>query len=392
MNKHYRIVLALASMLVMSSSAQAYIGLCCGKCGGNMPMSIPGGGIPETDEFRFKIQPEIIHMSGLQRGTSSVDVNSLLGMPMMGGMPTGLYMAAPTGMDMNMLNLSAGYSFSDDLFAGIMGMYADNRMDMRFSNMMKSLSGQAGFTMKSSGMTDTMLMTKYRLYADDPMIPSSEASLFAGLSMPTGSINERNSTHPLSMRRTELLPYSMQLGSGTWDPVVGLLYQRSLSPWWWGLDARYTRRAGHNKRGYRLGNRAQVDAYVMYQPHVSLVLYGEINGDWRGKIHGEADEALSGASGHATKNVATSPYMTPLWDPSFTGKTQLFATLRAQWQPVPLQIIDVGVQLPMYQRMNGLQLKDKWRVMLTWYVEIPTSKSIRSLSHSHTPADAALGF
>jgi len=88
--------------------------------------------------------------------------------------------------------------------------------------------------------------------------------------------------------------------------------------------------------------------------------------------------------------VAASPYMTPLWDPVNLGKTQLFTTLGVQWQPVPLQIVDVGVQLPLYQRLNGLQLKDSWRLMLTWYIEIPTSNSVRSLSH--TPADAALGF
>jgi len=390
-------LLAMAWALLASAPAHAYIGLCCGKCGGNMPMDIPGGGIPETHEFRIKIQPSIMHMSGLRRGSSNVDTASVLGMPVMMGKATGKYMAAPTSMDMRMLNLVAGYSFTDDFFAGVMAMYTDNRMDMQFNKMMSMPvgmggTGQAGFTMKSKGMMDTMLMSKYRLYADDPLIPSQEASLFVGLSMPTGSIDKRNSTHPLAMRQTELLPYGMQLGSGTWDPIVGLLYQRSLSPLWWGLDARYTQRTGHNKRGYRLGNRAQVDAYLMYQPHVSLVLYGEINGNWQGKMHGEADEALSGASGHATKGNAASPYMTPLWDPAFSGKTQLFATIGAQWQPMPLQIIDASVQLPLYQRMNGLQLKDKWRVMLTWYVEIPTSDSVRALHNTHTPADAALGF
>jgi len=382
-------MLALASVLILAlpQQAAAYIGLCCGKCGGNMPMNIPGGGIPETHEFRFKVQPMQMHMSGLQSGSNGVNVSSVLGMP-----AAGLYMAAPTSMDMTMLNLAAGYSFTDDFFAGVMGMYTDNRMDMQFNAPMQAMTGQSGFTMKSKGITDTMLMTKYRLYADDPLIPKQQASLFAGLSMPTGSIDERNSTHPLAMRKTELLPYGMQLGSGTWDPIAGVVYQGSTSPWWWGFDARYTLRTGTNKRGYRLGNRTQLDAYLMYQPHVQWLLYGELNGDWQQRMHGEADEALSGASGHAVQGTAASPYMTPLWDPANTGKQQVFTTLGLQWQPVPLQILDVGVQLPVYQRMNGLQLKDKWRLMLTWYVEIPTSKSIRSRSSSHTPADAALGF
>jgi len=380
----------LPALLAPAGGAEAFVGLCCGKCGGNMPMNIPGGGIPETHEFRFKIQPVIMHMSGLRSGTGNVSTASVLGMP-----AVGKYMAAPTSMDMNMLNLAAGYSFTDDFFAGVMAMYAENSMDMQFNSMMSmpvSMGGTGvpGFTMKSRGMMDTMLMAKYRVYADDPMIPTRQASLFAGLSMPTGSIDKRNTTHPLAMRRTELLPYGMQLGSGTWDPVIGGLYQGSSSPWWWGADARFTFRPGNNKRGYHLGNRAKLDAYAMYQPHYAVLVYGQLNGEWQGSIRGEADEALSGASGHATQGLASSPYMTPLWDPANTGKTQLFTTLGMQWQPIPLHIVDLGVQLPLYQRMNGLQLKDKWRLMLTWYVEIPTSKSIRSGAYPTGPSD--LGF
>ncbi len=385
-----RIIIFLAMLFVALPVAQAYVGLCCGKCGGNMPMNIPGGGIPETHEFRFKLQPMYMHMSGLRSGTQDVDTASVLGMPTMMGVPTGKFMAAPTSMDMTMLNLAAGYSFSDDFFAGIMGMYVDNRMDMQFNSMMRMTTGAAGYTMQSRGMADTMLIAKYRLYADDPLIPSEEFSLFGGLSVPTGSIDKRNTTHPVAMRQKELLPYGMQLGSGTWDPIIGALYQHSTSQWWWGADARYTARLGTNKYGYRLGDRLQLDTYLMYQPHYAWVVYGELNGEWQGHLHGEADEARSGASGHAIQGVAASPYMTPLWDPVNLGKTQLFTTLGVQWQPVPLQIVDVGVQLPLYQRLNGLQLKDSWRLMLTWYIEIPTSNSVRSLSH--TPADAALGF
>jgi len=381
----WAVLLLLPLLMLRPGAANAYVGLCCGKCGGNMPMNIPGGGIPETHEFRFKIQPMVMRMSGLQRAGNHVSTSSVLGAP-----AAGLYMAAPTSMDMNMLNIAAGYSFSDDFFAGLMGMYSDNSMDMQFNNAMQTTTGRSGYAMQSRGLLDTMLMAKYRVYADDPFFPSKQASLFVGLSVPTGSINERNSTHPLAMRRTELLPYNMQLGSGTWDPVIGALLQHSTSPWWWGLNARYTFRAGNNSRGYHLGNRSQLDAYLMYQPHYALLLYAQINADWLDRIRGEADEARSGASGRATKNVATSAYMTPLWDPANSGKKQLFTTLGMQWQPQPLHIVDIGLQLPLYQHMNGLQLKDKWRLMLTWYVEMPTSKSVRSLSHPTEPSN--LGF
>lgn len=68
-------------LLLVTLPAAAYIGLCCAKCGGNMPMNILGGGIPETHEFRFKISPMYMRMDGLRDGTSNVSTGDILGMP-----------------------------------------------------------------------------------------------------------------------------------------------------------------------------------------------------------------------------------------------------------------------------------------------------------------------
>ncbi len=288
----------LVCVLLAPVKAHAYLGLCCTKCGGNMPLNILGGGIPETHEFRFKIQPAFMRMQGLRSAASNVDAGSLLGMPVMGGRPTGKFMAVQKNMNMSMLNLAMGYSFSDDFFAGIMPMYKDNRMDMAFNSTMSMMTKQAGYTMKSNGIADTMLMTKYRIYSDDPLILTSEASVFVGASLPTGSINQRNSTHPLAVRRTELLPYGMQLGSGTVDPILGLLYQGSSSPWWWGLNGLYTGRWYDNRRNYRLGDNLKVDAYTMHQISYNFLWQVQANFEWKGHIralshpHSPADAAL----------------------------------------------------------------------------------------------------
>ncbi len=390
--KHIAWAAMAVALLWPAAPAHAYLGLCCAKCGGNMPMNIPGGGVPETHEFRFKIQPMFMRMQGLRSGASNVDGASLLGMPVMMGKPTGKFMAVQENMNMSMLNLAAGYSFTDDFFAGVMAMYQDNRMDMRFSSMMTTMTGRAGYTMKSHGLADTMLMTKYRLYADDPLIPTREVSLFAGASLPTGSISKRNTTHPLAVRQQELLPYGMQLGSGTVDPMLGLLYQGSSSPWWWGVDATWTGRLYDNSRNYRLGDVWRVDAYAMNQLRYDFLWQAQLNFEQKGRIRGEADEAVSGFSGRATHGDPNSPYMTPLWDPRNYGGTKLSLTLGVQWQPAPLHILDLSVRLPLWQRLNGVQLKDQYGVMLTWYVELPTKNSIRNLRHPTGPVDEELGF
>jgi len=390
--KHIYTLNIAAIMLLIPINAHAYLGLCCAKCGGNMPMNIMGGGVPETHEFRFKIQPSFMRMQGVQQGTSNVSSNSLLGMPMIGGIPTGKFMAVQRNMNMSMLNFAMGYSFSDDFFAGIMPMYQDKRMDMTFNATMRTTTAQSGYTMQSSGLADTMLMSKYRIYTDDPLIPTSEASLFMGVSLPTGSIDKRNHSHPLAIRQSELLPYGMQLGSGTFDPMLGLLYQGSSAPWWWGGNGTYTNRFYNNHRGYRLGDIAKIDTYLMHQTNYNFLWQIQANLEWKGRIHGRADEVINGQSGHAIHGNTSSPLMTPLWDSNNYGGFKASTTLGLQWQPTHLHIIDLSIKLPVYQRFNGIQLKDKFGIMLTWYIEFPTSKSIRSLSHSHTAADAALGF
>jgi len=376
------------ALLLSATQAAAYVGLCCGKCGGNMPMNIMGGGIPETYEFRFKVSPMFMHMDGLRDGTDSVSSDDLLGDPMAGG-----YMAVPTEMDMTMLNLTAGYSFSDRFFAGIMMMYRDNEMDMKFNSQMQMMTGKDGFTMESEGLGDTMLMTKYRLFADDPLIPKRQVSLLFSLSLPTGSIDEKNDNHPQQMRQDELLPYGMQLGSGTVDPNIGLLYQASSSPWWWGVNSSYTARLYDNDRDYRLGDEFRLDGYIMHQFRPDLLVQAQLNGRYQGKIDGEMDEYADGRSGHAMQGNPASPPMTPLWDTDNYGGREIFATLGMQWQPAPFHILDFTVGLPVYQDLNGPQLETDYRVMLTWYIEVPTRKSIRyGIKNPQPPGDSTLGF
>ncbi len=389
-HKYTARLLLFAASAIAFPAAEAYIGLCCGKCGGNMPMNIPGGGVPETYEFRLKVSPAFMHMEGLRDGTDAVAVDSILGMPVMGGVPTGKYMAAPTAMDMSMLNLTAGYSFSDEWFGAAMFMWKRNTMDMKFNAMMQAATGVTGFTMKSEGLGDVMLMAKRRLFADDPLIPTRQASLLLGLSVPTGSIDEKNSNHPLAARRSEQLPYGMQLGSGTVDPIIGILYQRSRSPYWWGANATYTARLYDNKRDYRLGNEFHYDLYGMYQVRHDFLWQAQINGRYQGKIRGAMDEVTTGASGRVIPGDPNSPLATPQWDTDHYGGHQIFATLGFQWQPAPFHIIDAQVSLPLYRNLSGPQLEEDYRVMLTWYRELPTSKSIRY--QGKRPEKSKLGF
>jgi hypothetical protein len=58
-----------------------------------------------------------------------------------------------------------------------------------------------------------------------------------------------------------------------------------------------------------------------------------------------------------------------------------------------LHIVDLNIGLPLYQDLHGPQLETDYRVMLTWYIEIPTKKSVRyGINRSQPAGDSTLGF
>ena len=383
MKNKFLIYLCLFFFAFSNTSADAYIGLCCAHCGGNMPLNIPGGGVPETFEFRLKVSEAFMNMDGLRDGTTNLNRSDLLGMPAMGK-----FMAVPKSMDMWMTNLSAAYSFTDDFAAMLMPMYSNKSMPMEFSSMMKMSTGVDGFTMKTDGLADTMLMGKFRLFTDDNLVPTQQLSLIIGANLPTGSIDKKLNNHPVSANNGRLQPFGMQLGSGTVDPIVGLTYSGSRSPVWYGLNAIYTGRWYDNSQGYHKGQEFKYDLYGMYQAFYNTVFHLQLNGQWLGKYSDEPDDQKNNGDGHVNFNSA-SGFQSPLFDPDNYGGHKLNITAGVQFQPFPLQVVELNFSAPIYQDLNGPQLKDDYRVQLTFYIEIPTKKSRR---HVGVKAPAELGF
>jgi hypothetical protein len=56
-----------------------------------------------------------------------------------------------------------------------------------------------------------------------------------------------------------------------------------------------------------------------------------------------------------------------------------------------LHVVDLNFGVPLYQDLNGPQLKDDYRVMLTWFIEVPTKKSVR-YGIRKPAGDSSLGF
>jgi hypothetical protein len=362
--------------------AQAYIGLCCAHCGGNMPLNLFGGGIPETHEFRFKVSQMFMEMKPLREGTRNLETFSLTGPPNGATFP-----AVPTKMIMLMTMFGGAYSFTDDFAVMAMTSIKANLMEMNFKG--GPLAGIApGFTMKSSGIGDTRVIGKYRVLKDDNLAPTQQLSVLFGLSIPTGSIDKEFTNNPVPGQNNTLLPFKMQMGSGTVDPILGVAYQGSSDPFWYGTNLWWISRFYDNDNGYHQGDEVHLDMYGMYQFHENFVANFQLNGFWEGRYSDEPEAGRILGHGHAGFNPANN-FLSPLFDPNNYGGTKLNVTAGIQWQPFPLNIVELSGSVPVYQNLNGPQLGENYRVMLLWYIEIPTSKSRR---YTGTQPPKELGF
>jgi len=162
------------------------------------------------------------------------------------------YMMTPTEMDMNMHMFGAMYAPSNDLTLMVMGHYMENKMNM---------VNRAGITsqMKSSGLGDTTISALYKLSGNDcdcGTVTRLHANI--GLSLPTGSTDEKG----FRMGAYGNLPYAMQLGSGTFDPVLGLTYASNSIGYSWGAQAKGTFRLEDNGEGYNLGNEYKATTWL----------------------------------------------------------------------------------------------------------------------------------
>jgi len=138
-------------------------------------------------EWMTSYRYSAMKMKGNRNGESKVSVSDVLAD----------YMVAPTEMTMQMHMFGLMYGFSDKLT--LMGMLPYKSVSMDHVTRMGM-----EFTTDSNGIGDVKLSGLYTLYNDDD---DNKIILNAGISLPTGSIDERDNTPAGANQK---LPYSMQ--------------------------------------------------------------------------------------------------------------------------------------------------------------------------------------
>jgi len=170
-----------------------------------------------------------------------------------------------------------------------------------------------------------------------------------GLTLPTGSIDEVGDT-PRAPGNQQL-PYTMQLGSGTYDIPLELSYQHSEVQ---NIDVRLSAniRTGTNDRNYRLGNNYAIS--TRYQVHLSPTVqsFAGLNFQYSESIHGQDDSLLVNAP---------IPYPAAITNPDLYGGKKINARLGLLWQFSQANRLNIEIGKPVYQNLNGPQPKEQWR-------------------------------
>jgi hypothetical protein len=251
------------------------------------------------------------------------------------------YPVAHTHMTMQMHMLDFMYAPSDTVT--LMAMVPFKQMSMEHL----TRTGERP-TAYSSGLGDVAFMGMINLLGDPRAMTGQRLVLNAGMSFPTGSINQTEDGKPLE--------YSMQMGSGTFDLWPGLTYLGMSENWDWGLQALGTIRLGSNANDYRLGDGYRLSAWTQYKlfnwfgPSARL--------DW-----------------HAWGNIAgADPQLNPARNPAFDASKQWGERLDFLvginfYVPKGLLkgnrfSIEGGV--PLYQNIAGPNMAVDWIISVGW--------------------------
>lgn len=315
------------------------------------PIGVMGDHRHHAGEWMVSFRTMHMDMAGNRDGDDRISpdtiataaTNPFFGMP---GMPPTLRVV-PLDMQMDMQMLGLMYAPSDRVTLMAMLNYIDLGMTHQTyaGGMGTTVLGR--FTTHSRGLGDSQLSALIGL--GENRLGHWHAT--AGLSLPTGSTDRSDQVlAPNGMTPTMRLPYPMQLGSGTTDPLLGLTVTRKFDDWSWGAQWNSRWRVQDNDEGYRLGNRHEASVWVskLWSPAISTSL--RLQGSSQGSIRGRDPMIMA-------------PVQTA--DPSRQGGQRIDLALGLNYAAQGAFAGNrFGIELlrPVHQQLRGPQLETDWQL------------------------------
>ena len=310
------------------------------------PIGVMGDHMHKAGEWMVSYRYMEMRMKGMRDGTNDLDPEEIVTDFSNPNAPPPTFRVVPTEMTTRMHMLGLMYAPTDWLTLMVMGNYTIKSMDHITFQGPVGTTRLGEFTTESEGIGDTRATALIRLFED----PVHHVHANLGLSIPTGSIDEEDRVlAPTGARPKLRLPYGMQLGSGTFDLMPGITYTGSHEKLGWGAQFSSTIYLGDNDEDWSFGNKYSLTTWGSFLWDDWINTSVRLTGITQGKINGN-DELIA------------APVTTA--DPENYGGEKLIlglgANLVGQEGYLRGHRLGFEVGLPVYQDLNGPQLKSDW--------------------------------
>jgi len=309
--------------------------------------------VGEATSFHFSIDYIYVRFDGYLNGDQSLSPQQVLWSSFPAPpRPPDTYPIVPTVIEQQAVNFDVAYDVTDEISLSLQFPYIHQT-----THHISAVPGFSNFAISSEGLGDISAGVSWQVWSDE----GNTILIGADISFPTGAINETGRT-PRSATMDTQLPYTMQLGSGTFDYTPAVAYVGWTDDWMWGAGAEATLRTGRNYRGYRLGNVYEVNAWVRYIQSEWVQPSFRVSTRFWDKIHGDDAALLIPA-------LPNNPYPAPVTDPNAFGGTKILALPgirlsypEGDWRG---QFLEIEGGVPVYQYLNGPQPKEDWRISVS---------------------------
>ncbi|MFK5984281.1 MAG: hypothetical protein QM479_02480 [Pseudomonadota bacterium] len=325
-----------------------------------LPIPVPAGlfgiyAFPEKGQGVAGINFQHYEFSGLIQGSDSISApaavtsvpNRFFGNP---GQPPTLRVV-PTKAKADVIYPFANFAINNQ--AALVALVPLIRKQTE----LETFSGGGGATslgtntVKSEGLGDIKFGAIFRAFNGE----NNKHNLIIDtvLSAPTGSITEEDyQLTPANTKIKARLAYGMQLGSGTWDALLGASYWGKDDLWGWGAQYLATiPLESKNREGWRYGDKHELTTWISYEWDATLVTSARLRGETQGSIHG-IDPKIYGPGLGA--------------DPDNYGGEKVEFSLGLNWMVATANNISLEISKPIYQNRNGIQAEQDFSIFFSW--------------------------
>lgn len=318
------------------------------RADGHAPIGVMGDHLHKKGEWMLSYRYMYMDMEGSRIGTNRVSPREIVDLP-------SNISVVPTKMAMQMHMLGAMYAPSDSITLMAMLPILDKDMDHITYNMGDPDDVRGTFNTRSTGLGDIKLSSLIGVYNDG----ATKIHLNAGLSLPTGSITERDDVlapmGPPGNIVNLRLPYAMQLGTGTFDLLPGITLQSRSGDFTYGAQYMARIHLGTNDEGYSWGDKHELTAWAAYQwaPWISTSL----------RVIASTQDTIDGSDSQIGAPVQTA-------DPDNYGgeRIDLLGGVNLIVPSGPLKghrfALEAGA--PIYQDLNGPQMETDFTLTFGW--------------------------